>query len=41
VESLRHLSDTIDLLYAAYVARRIGRGWDGELGRIRDWLRAA
>jgi hypothetical protein len=41
VESLRHLVESLDLLYDAYGRRRIGPDWTGELGRIRRWLQAA
>jgi hypothetical protein len=41
VDSLRHLVETLDLLYDAYGRRRIGPDWTGDLGRIRRWLSAA
>jgi hypothetical protein len=41
LESLRHLSQTLDLLYETYLCRRNGSGWNDELGRIRQWLQAA
>jgi hypothetical protein len=41
VDSLRHLVETLDLLYDAYGRRRIGPDWTGDLGRIRRWLQAA
>ena len=41
IESLRHVVETLDLLYASYVLRRAGADWTGELGRIRGWLTAA
>ena len=41
VEGLRHLVETLDLLYDAYGVRRTGPEWSGELGRIRLWLQAA
>jgi hypothetical protein len=41
IDSLRHLVETLDLLYDAYVHRRTGPEWLGELGRIRRWLQAA
>ena len=41
VDSLRHLVETLDLLFDAYGRRRISTDWAGELGRIRLWLRAA
>ncbi len=41
VDSLRHLVETLDLLYDAYGRRRTGSDWGGELVRIRRWLQAA
>lgn len=41
IESLRHVTETLDSLFDAFIRRRIDPGWDRELGRIRDWLRAA
>jgi hypothetical protein len=41
LESLRHLTETLDLLFAAYLDRRTSNFWHEELGRIRGWLQAA
>jgi hypothetical protein len=41
IDSLRHLVETLDLLYDAYGRRRTGPEWNGDLNRIRRWLRAA
>jgi hypothetical protein len=41
IDSLRHLVETLDLLYDAYGRRRTGPEWNGELSRIRRWLQAA
>jgi hypothetical protein len=41
IDSLRHLVETLDLLYDTYTRRRIGSEWSTELGRIRRWLQAA
>jgi hypothetical protein len=41
IDSLRHLSETLDLLFDAFRRRRTGSDWSGELGRIRSWLQAA
>jgi hypothetical protein len=41
VDALRHLVETLDLLYDAYGRRRTGPDWLGELGRIRRWLQPA
>ncbi len=32
LESLRHLTQTLDLLFEAYLSRRTGSGWSDELG---------
>ena len=40
VDGLRHLVETLDLLYDAYGRRRTGPDWAGNLGRIRTWLAA-
>ena len=41
LESLRHLTETLDLLFDTYLARRTRPGWADELGLIRTWLKAA
>lgn len=41
VDALRHLVETLDLLYDAFGRRRTGPDWSGDLGRIRLWLQAA
>ena len=41
IESLRHVVETLDLLYSSFILRRSGNDWTGELGRIRGWLTAA
>ena len=41
IDGLRHLVETLDLLYDAYGRRRTGPDWTGDLGRIRRWLQAA
>jgi hypothetical protein len=41
LESLRHLAQTLDLLFDAYLRRRTSSAWTDELGRIRRWLQAA
>jgi hypothetical protein len=38
VSQLRHLVETVDLLYDAFLARRLGQGWQEELVRIQSWL---
>lgn len=39
IEGLRHLAETIDLLFGAFCKRRISKGWEKELEQIRGWLR--
>jgi len=41
IDGLRHLVESLDLLYDAYGRCRTGPDWNGELGRIRRWLQAA
>ncbi len=41
VEALRHLVESLELLFEAYGMRRTGPEWNGDLGRIRAWLTAA
>jgi hypothetical protein len=41
LESLRHLTETLDLLFQTYLSRRTSSAWTDELGRIRRWLQAA
>ena len=41
VESLRHVVETLDLLFETYGRRRTGSDWDSDLTRIRRWLQAA
>jgi len=35
---LRHLIETVDLLYAAFLQRRLGADWAKELERMQKWL---
>jgi hypothetical protein len=39
VTQIRHLLETMDLLYDAFLARRLGEPWDEELARMKKWLR--
>jgi hypothetical protein len=41
IDSVRHLVETLDLLYDAYGQRRTGSEWSDNLRRIRRWLQAA
>jgi hypothetical protein len=40
IDSLRELRQTLDLLFQAFCARRIGDGWSGDLKQMRAWLKA-
>ena len=39
VTQLRHLLETLDLLYAAFLQRRLGDPWIKEASRMKKWLR--
>jgi hypothetical protein len=39
VTQLRHLLETLDLMYQAFLRRRLSDSWTKELARIRKWLR--
>jgi len=41
LESIRHFNTTLDLLFQAFLSRRMGTSWNEEVGRIRRWLQAA
>lgn len=38
ISALRHLVETLDLLFAAFCQRRFGKAWKSEVGEIRRWL---
>jgi hypothetical protein len=38
IELIRHLVETVDLLYEAFGQHRTGGGWPKELAKIRKWL---
>ena len=38
VKQLRHLLETLDLLYDAFGQRRLGAGWAKELVKVQKWL---
>lgn len=38
VEQVRHLSATVDLLFHAFLAKRLATEWQGELEKIGHWL---
>ena len=39
IESLRGLTETVDLLFHTFCEQRIGKNWSGELEQIRRWLK--
>jgi hypothetical protein len=41
LESIRHFVDSFDMLFHAFLDRRLTDAWHGDLGRIRAWLTAA
>ncbi|RLT10257.1 MAG: hypothetical protein DWI24_08870 [Planctomycetota bacterium] len=41
IEQIRHMTDTLDLLYAAFLQSRLGENWGESVGEIRQWLKAA
>lgn len=38
VGQVRHLIETVDLLYGAFLSRRLGPEWAKELERVQQWL---
>jgi hypothetical protein len=38
VDQVRHLVETVDLLYGLFLGRRLGSGWLEELSRMQHWL---
>ena len=38
IDALRHLVETLDLLFAAFCQRRFGKSWKREVEEIRRWL---
>jgi len=38
IGNLRHLLETLDLLYDAFGTRRFGAHWNKDLGRLQKWL---
>jgi hypothetical protein len=35
---MRHLLETLDLMYQAFLRRRLGDDWTKELSRMKKWL---
>lgn len=40
IESIRQLSETMDLLYEVFCQLRLSNKWDGTLAKISEWLQA-
>lgn len=40
IEQIRHLSQSIDLLFATFLQRRLGAEWKKQTDEIRAWLRS-
>ncbi len=40
IEQIRHLSQTVDLLYGAFLARRLSPEWSQDRDAIKAWLRS-
>ena len=40
IESIRQLSETVDLLFEAFCEKRISKKWNAEQKKIIDWLRS-
>jgi hypothetical protein len=38
IDQLRHLVETLDLLYDAFGQIRHGEAWEAELARMQKWL---
>lgn len=39
VDQIRHLTETLDLLYAAFLQRRLTSAWSEDLRKLRAWLK--
>ena len=39
IENLRVMKETLDLLFQAFCARRVGKEWSGDLKQMRSWLK--
>lgn len=39
VDQIRHLTETIDMLFAAFVHRRLSPSWPADLKKLRSWLK--
>lgn len=38
IEAIRHLGETLDLLFHAFCERRVAKAWNDELEKIRRWV---
>ncbi len=38
VTQIRHLLETLDLIYGAFCQRRLGEQWNKELAKMKKWL---
>jgi hypothetical protein len=39
VNQIRHLLETLDLLYGVFLQHRLGEGWKSEVTKIKKWLK--
>jgi len=39
VDQIRHLTETLDLLFGAFIERRLSSSWTGDLKKLRAWLK--
>ncbi len=39
VEQIRHMAETVDVLYETFLRRRLSADWRGELAKMQGWLR--
>ncbi len=39
ITQVRHLLETLDLMYSAFLQRRLGEPWPQELAKMKKWLR--
>ncbi len=40
IDQIRHLTETVDLLFDTFCQRRLGNDWDSDLKKIRSWLKS-
>lgn len=39
IDQIRHLTETLDLLFEAFLQRRLASGWSDDLRKMRGWLK--